>query len=72
MKLVRAVVFTVSLVLLGAGYAISQRTLLNSPTAYGDYLAQVDSPVVRMSALALLALCVVFPFLGRTEEDATQ
>ena len=70
MKLLRAVVFTVSIVLLGAGYALSQQAYFSAPPAYEDYIGQIDAPAVRMTALALLALCVVFPLLGKSEGGA--
>jgi len=68
MKLIRTIVFTVSLVLLGAGYAASQVAFGNG--TFQDYAAKVDSAPVRLIALLLLALCLVFPFIGKPSEAA--
>jgi len=68
MKLIRTIVFTVSLVLLGAGYAVSQIRYLNG--SHEEYAAQIDCVPVRMLTLALLVCCVVFPLLGKPNEAA--
>ena len=66
MKLIRTIVFTVSLVLLGAGYAASQNAYLNR--SFEEYAARVDCGPVRALALVLLACCVVFPLIGKPSE----
>ncbi|HLK13911.1 MAG TPA: hypothetical protein VKT78_03825 [Fimbriimonadaceae bacterium] len=63
MKLIRMIVFTVSLVLLGVGYAASQISYRDG--SYQEYAARVDSPPVRLAALGLLGCCVFLPFLGK-------
>lgn len=70
MKLIRTIVFTVSLVLLGAGYAVSQIRYLNG--SYEEYAAQIDCRPVQILALALLVCCVVLPLIGTPSEAANK
>ena len=72
MKLVRTVVFTCSLVLLGLGYAASQQAFFQDPSAYAEYTAQIDVPIVKVSAFVLLIACILMPFLGKPEKVADQ
>ena len=69
MKLIRTIVFTDSLVLLGAGYGASQ--LAYDSSAVQAYAAQIDCAPVRIAALLLLVCCVVFPLIGKSSEAAT-
>ena len=73
MKLVRAIVFIVSLVLLAGGYAVSQASYFhdavsqNISASLADFAASADfsSSAVEFLALTLLLACVVFPFVGK-------
>ena len=68
MKLIRTIVFTVSLVLLGAGYTASQ--IAYHGGSFQDYAARVDCTPVRVLAMLLLVCCVVFPLVGKPSEAA--
>ncbi|MHB8636351.1 MAG: hypothetical protein ACYC96_07755 [Fimbriimonadaceae bacterium] len=68
MKVIRNTVFTLSLVLLSAGYAASQ--VAYDAGAFQRYAARVDCTPVRAVALILLACCVIFPLLDSPREAA--
>jgi hypothetical protein len=74
-NLVRVAVFAAAALLLAGGYLASQAAFLASldpqaRSATADYAKAIDSPAVKLIALAIFLACVVFTALPQKEEQA--
>lgn len=67
MKTVRSALALVICLLLALGYAASQWAFFHGQAA--DYAKRVDTPPVRLLALALLIGCVVLTFVPARPRD---
>ena len=68
MNSVRFGLSVITILLLGAGYAVSQYEQLSENGNISAYVARVDAPPVRMAALLILVLAVGFALWRQPEE----
>ncbi len=72
MNLVRAAVFASSALLLAGGYLASQAAFLSSldpqsAQATADYAKSIDTPIIKVVAMAIFVACVVLAFMPQEE-----